>query len=76
MASSERIFGLLDTPVELTDPAPGRLVPDRIDGVISFEGVWFAYRDDDYVLRDVSFSGPARRAGGRGRCDRRREDHC
>ncbi len=53
MASSERIFGLLDTPVELTSPARGRMPSGP--GRIAFEHVWFAYRGEDYVLRDVSF---------------------
>ena len=54
MASSERIFGLLDTPVEITSPPPSGPVA-RPGGRIRFEHVWFAYRDDEYVLRDVSF---------------------
>ncbi|MCY4123462.1 MAG: ABC transporter ATP-binding protein, partial [Acidobacteria bacterium] len=54
MASSERIFGLLDTPVEITSPAPSGPAA-RPGGRIRFEHVWFAYRDDEYVLRDVSF---------------------
>ena len=62
MASSERIFGLLDTPPRLVSPAAGRL-PDG-PGRITFENVWFAYRGDDYVLRDVSFSvEPGERIG-------------
>ena len=62
MASSERIFGLLDTPPRLVSPAAGRL-PDG-PGRITFEHVWFAYRGDDYVLRDVSFAvAPGERIG-------------
>ena len=55
MASSERVFGLLDTPVEITDPARPRAVTRKDDGRIVFDHVWFAYRDEP-VLRDVSFS--------------------
>ncbi len=63
MASSERIFGLLDTSIELAEPPPGRRLPAG-PTAISFENVWFAYRDDDYVLRDVSFSvRPGERVG-------------
>jgi ATP-binding cassette subfamily B protein len=57
MASSERIFGLLDTPVTIdsrTDIAvrtPGRAA----FGVIRFEHVTFAYVKGEPVLRDVSF---------------------
>ena len=77
MASSERIFGLLDTPVEITSPpavsapppAPGRVRPPAParaagGGRIRFEHVWFAYRDGAHVLRDVSFEvAPGARVG-------------
>ena len=70
MASSERIFDLLDTPAEPApaldpEPAPApHLVPARAGGnghpggaaAASFEGVWFAYQREDWVLRDVSFA--------------------
>jgi ATP-binding cassette subfamily B multidrug efflux pump len=52
MASSERIFGLLDTPVAIEAPArPRTLVP----GPIRFEHVTFAYVPGEPVLKDVSF---------------------
>ncbi len=54
MASSERIFGLLDTPVEITSPPPAGPAA-KPGGSIRFEHVWFAYRHDAFVLRDVSF---------------------
>ena len=63
MASSERIFDLLDMPAE-TDlppvPAPGAAHPrpssdGSSDGRIEFENVWFAYQGDHWVLKDVSF---------------------
>jgi ATP-binding cassette subfamily B multidrug efflux pump len=55
MASAERIFGLLDTRVEVAaQAAPVHLA--RVEGRVAFEGVCFAYRDDHDVLRDVSFS--------------------
>jgi ATP-binding cassette subfamily B multidrug efflux pump len=53
MASSERIFTLLDTPVEIASPA--RPVALAGQGAIAFEHVTFAYVDGDPVLRDVSF---------------------
>jgi len=67
MASSERVFELLDTPV---DPATAEGATRaataagaentaetgvRLRGEIEFDGVWFAYLRDDWVLRDVSF---------------------
>jgi ATP-binding cassette subfamily B protein len=68
MASSERIFQLLDTEVAIGsagfDSAHGGVAPARKDTLvqrpddmrIEFENVWFAYNDDEYVLRDVSFA--------------------
>lgn len=60
MASSERIFKLLDEPVTL-DSKPDALPFEQPLGEIEFRNVWFAYRSDgepkdaDWVLRDVSF---------------------
>ncbi|HLG14047.1 MAG TPA: ABC transporter ATP-binding protein [Blastocatellia bacterium] len=54
MASSERIFRLLDEPVAIESPEnPVRLGHTR--GRIEFRSVWFAYKGDDWVLKDVSF---------------------
>jgi len=59
MAASERIFGLLDTPVEVTSPSAPVRTPDgspqRRLGRIEFDRVWFAYDGEHFVLRDVSF---------------------
>ena len=54
MASSERIFQLLDTQPTVVSTAPKNGAKD-LKGEIEFRNVWFAYNDDDYVLRDVSF---------------------
>jgi ATP-binding cassette, subfamily B, multidrug efflux pump len=53
MTAAERLFALLDLEMEPT-PAEPR-VPVRFQGEIVFDHVWFAYRDDEWVLRDVSF---------------------
>ena len=64
MASSERIFDLLDTPPLVTSPPDPKSRPMRGGGHIRFEHVWFAYRDDEFVLRDVSFDvSPGERVG-------------
>jgi ATP-binding cassette, subfamily B, multidrug efflux pump len=58
MASSERIFALLDTKVEIESPNAFRRKPDaRGDeaGVIRFENVTFSYVEGEPVLRNVSF---------------------
>jgi len=53
MASAERIFKLLDTPVTVV----GRATPvDRRGQRIEFENVWFAYQGQDWVLQDISFT--------------------
>jgi ABC-type multidrug transport system fused ATPase/permease subunit len=52
MASSERIFELLDTPPERQGGAQGT---GRLEGRVAFRDVWFAYKDEDYVLKGVSF---------------------
>ncbi len=55
LASIERIFTLLDTNEEVTDPAEPNS-PERIAGSIAFNNVWFAYNDDNWVIKDLSFS--------------------
>jgi ATP-binding cassette subfamily B multidrug efflux pump len=54
MASSERIFKLLDTSVEIAAPTKNPRDPGQA-ARIEFDHVWFAYKDEDWVLRDVSF---------------------
>ena len=68
MASSERIFKLLDTPARIASPGPRPAVVSaaahRPGGHIAFENVSFAYNATDYVLRDVSFAvRPGERIG-------------
>ena len=55
MASSERIFHLLDTKTLINDPQKP-LTINNVKGRIDFKNVWFAYNHDDYVLRNVSFT--------------------
>ncbi|HEY8677227.1 MAG TPA: ABC transporter ATP-binding protein [Candidatus Dormibacteraeota bacterium] len=55
MAASERIFGILDEPAGDLDDASAACMPS-LRGAISFDHVWFAYQDEDWVLRDVSFA--------------------
>lgn len=53
MVSAERIFEVLDTD-EFT-PDTGKLAPEKIRGEIIFDKVWFAYREEKWVLKDISF---------------------
>ncbi len=59
MASSERIFKLLDEAPRITDPLSPVHLPDRVRGDIRFEDVWFSYGDGadnpHWVLKGVSF---------------------
>ncbi len=55
MAAAERIFDLLDTPPAASVEKPGAY-RGPLKGRIVFENVWFAYRNDHWVLRDVSFT--------------------
>ena len=52
MASSERIFKLLDTEPTIVAPARSQR-PAHPEGRIAFENVRFAYQDEDWVLRDI-----------------------
>ncbi|UCG61890.1 MAG: ABC transporter ATP-binding protein [Candidatus Zixiibacteriota bacterium] len=55
MASSERIFNLLDTEPQVIGNVPTRQ-HGQLKGAIEFKNLWFAYNREDWVLRDVSFS--------------------
>ena len=61
MASSERIFQLLDTAPDVQSPPAPRTLAQPVRGEVAFEHVWFRYRpggaaDEGWVLRDVSFT--------------------
>ena len=57
IVSADRIFNLLDNNEATADT--GTLAPATLRGDIEFKNVWFAYNDEDYVLRDVNFTVPA-----------------
>ncbi len=64
MASSERIFGLLDTPVEIATVEAAHAGPHDGLGAIAFEHVTFGYVENEPVLKDVSFRvEPGQRVG-------------
>src|SRR5215510_9628768 len=54
--AAERIFGLLDTEPVVRAPAAG--ARDAVPGApaVEFRNVWFAYQDEEWVLRDCSFT--------------------
>jgi len=53
MVASERVFKVLDTDNSIINN--GKKTISTCKGVIEFKNVWFAYNDDDWVLRNVSF---------------------
>jgi len=57
MVSSERIFKVFDTPSGITDQ--GNLDATNIKGDVEFKNVWFAYNDEEWVLKNISFTAKA-----------------
>ena len=53
MVASERVFKVLDTDDTISNF--GKISLNNCRGDIEFKNVWFAYNDEDWVLRDVSF---------------------
>lgn len=53
LSAGERIFKLIDTPVEIQSPAAPKPFPEEAR-TIEFQNVWFAYRDEEWILRDFS----------------------
>ena len=55
MAAAEKIYNLLNTPEDVKD-SPNPIVPKKVEGKIEFKNVWFAYVEDQWVLKDISFT--------------------
>jgi ATP-binding cassette subfamily B multidrug efflux pump len=53
MVGADRIFKVLDTDEKTVNN--GTLAPKTIEGAIDFDHIWFAYNEENYVLKDVSF---------------------
>jgi ATP-binding cassette subfamily B multidrug efflux pump len=68
MAASERVFKLLDTPVEITSPVATKMPAGP--GRIEFDHVWFAYRD---VLAEAEDTGKSAGEGARARGEAKAE---
>lgn len=54
IVSAERIFQLVDS--EDNIEKSGNIIPQKIDGNIEFQNVWFAYNEENWILRDISFT--------------------
>ena len=58
-ASAEKIFTIMDMqPTVIDEPDAIELVD--VQGKIEFKNVWFAYENEDWILKDVSFTIPAK----------------
>ena len=53
IVASNRILDLMDSQEHIADN--GNFAPDQINGDVKFENVWFAYNDEDWVLKDINF---------------------
>jgi ATP-binding cassette, subfamily B, multidrug efflux pump len=59
LTALERVSNILSEPIEIRDPEQKTLieVPQQtLPGTIQFEGVWFGYKPDEFVLRDLNFT--------------------
>ena len=54
MASSERIFELLDTPEQIPESVPSKN-DFKLQGAVEFKNVWFSYKEDRFILKGLSF---------------------
>lgn len=54
LVASERVFRLLDSNERIENN--GTIIPQTVRGRIAFENVWFSYDEEEFVLKDVSFS--------------------
>ena len=53
MVAAERVFAVLDTKEFIDDK--GTVKIEKVEGDIEFKNVWFAYNDEDFILKDISF---------------------
>lgn len=54
MASSERVFLLLDNQTIISEPESPKSLQE-VKGGVEFKDIWFAYQKDEWVLKDISF---------------------
>lgn len=55
MAGAQRVFEIIDTEVEIQSPEEDAVRVERAEGHVEFENVFFAYKTEDPVLRDINF---------------------
>ena len=54
LASSERIFELLDTPEQIPESVPSKN-DFKLQGAVEFKNVWFSYKEERFILKGISF---------------------
>src|SRR6201999_4263711 len=54
MIASERVFKVLDNPDSAVNT--GTYLPEIVSGKVEFKNVWFAYIEEQYFLKDISFT--------------------
>ena len=54
LTAAERLYCLLDVPPEVVDKPDAKEI-DHFEGKIEFRNVWFAYEEENWILKDVSF---------------------
>ena len=54
IVASHRVFNVLDTDKKIDNS--GSFKPEIVEGRVRFENVWFAYNDDDFVLKNINFN--------------------
>ncbi|MEL6655620.1 MAG: ABC transporter ATP-binding protein [Bacteroidota bacterium] len=54
LVAAERVFDVLDTDEQIEDK--GTLKKEKLEGRVEFDGVWFAYIDEDWVIKDLDFT--------------------
>ena len=52
----ERITAIMNEPIEIRDPINPKSLPQNGKGEIRFENVWFGYKPDEFVLKNLSFA--------------------
>ena len=56
MVAAERVFKVMDNPDEMPPDSPDCFDAGVLEGNIDFKDVWFAYKEDQYVLKGINFS--------------------
>ncbi len=56
MVAAERVFKVMDNPDQMPPDSPDSVDAGILKGNIDFKDVWFAYKEEQYVLKGINFS--------------------